>query len=217
MNFTLTSKMTQCDSLTLRNQPASRLNGSDKYTNSIISTFFFAKRSGRERYHAHQRQQHHARLLDREKEVFAQDHLRLVIGHARAAKCKIEGVPTYDAHHVPTVKMKSLYVNGHLCSVLRTTRVRTPANKEPAYAQFSVSRSALKTVHAVIFCCAPPDFPQRVFIIPRRVLETLFPGTSASSLSVYLPLHKLRANRRSRPRIDPWSYEDAWYLLKRPA
>jgi len=174
----------------------------------------FGGRSGRERYRLRKRREIQSRAQQREAEVFAQEHLRLVIEHARAALCKIESVSTRDRQHVAMIKMKSLIVNDHLCSVLRTTRIRKTAEGRHIYAQFSVARQILQRVDAVIFHCAPSRMRHRVFVVPQAVILRLFGMTGARFLSVYFPLRKSPVHHNQRPRVDLWQYEDAWRLLK---
>ena len=183
----------------------------------IYERFFrplFAERTGRERYQSYKWLKIYQRLQNRQEQVFADDRLHLPIEHARAASCKIEGVATSDREHIATVKMRSLLVNGHLCSVLQARRTRKASGSSRLYAQFAVARSVLQKVDAVIFHCAPPEMQRRIFVVPKDVILALFGTTAGPTLSVYFPLRKLRVHRSQRPRIDLSQYEDAWHLLK---
>ena len=174
----------------------------------------FGKRTGRDRYHSYKWQLIHERFQHKQAEVFAQDHFHSVIEHARAASCTIESVATSYGNHIPTVKIKSLMVNNHLCSVLQARRTKNDKGSRRFYAQFAVARSVLERVDAVIFHCAPPGMQRRIFVVPQDVILALFGTTSGRTVSLYFPLRKLPVYRNQRPRVDLWQYEDAWHLLK---
>jgi hypothetical protein len=175
----------------------------------------FEDRSGRERYVAHSRRQHDARWQALEAAAFAKDELRHVIRQARAASCTVEGVPRSACKGVSKVRVKSLYINGRLCSVLQATKVKELPDAWRSYFQFNLAASVLPNVDAVIFHCAAPEFPHRIFVLPRQVLFPLLEGTAAGrSMKVYLPTQKLPVYRKQRPRVDYWKYQDAWHHLR---
>jgi len=184
----------------------------------IYGTYFkplFGDRSGRERYVAYVRRRLDARWQTLEAATFAKDELRQVIGRARAASCKVEGVPTQRRKGDSKVRIKSLYINGRLCSVFRATKTREAPEARRSYFQFNLAASVLPNVDAVIFDCAAPGIPRRIFVVPQQVLLSLFEGATASrSMKVYLPTQKLPVYRNQRPRVDYWKYQDAWHHLR---
>jgi len=168
-------------------QIASMSGLSNQRVHQIYERFFrplFAERTGRERYQSYKWLKIYQRLQNRQEQVFADDRLRLPIEHARAASCKIEGVATSDREHIATVKMRSLLVNGHLCSVLQARRTRKASGSSRLYAQFAVARSVLQKVDAVIFHCAPPEMQHRIFVVPKDLILALFGTTTGPTLSV---------------------------------
>jgi len=151
--------------------------------------------------------QNETRLRAREADIFAQDDLQPVIRRALAASCTIGDVPTRDR------RINSLLINGYLCSVLRSTKAKRYPGSHREYIHFSLKRTVLQEVEAVIFYCAPPTLQNRIFVMPRKVLLPLFKGTTLRG-SVYLPTERLPTYRNHRPRVDYWEYEDAWDRLK---
>src|SRR5215468_1927337 len=84
-----------------------------------------------------------------------------------------------------------------------------------SYFQFNLAASVLPNVDAVIFDCAAPRIPRRIFVVPQQVLLSLFEGATASRrMKVYLPTQKLPVYRNQRPRVDYWKYQDAWHHLR---
>lgn len=175
----------------------------------------FGNRSGRDRHDFHFRRRTDASMRAGEARLFAQDELRLVIRRARAASCTVASIPSRSSEHGATPKVKSLEINGHLCSVLRTTRVKKVADALRGYVPFNLARSVVHRVDAVILYCATAEFPHRIFVIPQRDLLPLFRGSRTRTRSVYVPAEKLPILPSHQPRIEFWQYENAWHYLKR--
>jgi hypothetical protein len=184
----------------------------------IYKTYFkrlFGDRSGHERYDAYVQRRLDARWQALEAATFAKDELRQVIGRARAASCKVEGIPTQRPKGDSKVRVNSLYINGRRCSVLQATKAKELRDAQCSYFRFKLAGSVLRNVEAVIFHCAAPEFPHRIFIVPRQVLLPLLEGTAAGhSKKVYLPTQKRPVYRNRLPRIDYWKYQNAWHHLR---
>jgi hypothetical protein len=175
----------------------------------------FGNRSGRDRHNFYFRRRTDASMRAGEARLFAQDELRLVIRHARAASCTVASVPTRNSKYGATPKVNSLNINGYLCSVLRSTRLKKGPDARRGYVPFKLARSVVQKVDALILYCATAEFPHRVFVVPRRDLLPLFKGTRARMRSVYVPAEKRPILRSHQPRIEFWQYENAWHHLKR--
>ena len=169
-------------------------------------------RSGLDRYRTYARCQNAAERQAVENAFLTNNELQPIIQRARGASCVVHAVPG-DGRNSSILKLKSLYINDRLCSVLRATKVTRSSDGRRAYFQFHLARSVVYKVDMVIFHCATTEFPHRIFVVPRQVLAPLFNGNSSRSRAVYLPTQKLRTHRNQRPRVDYWRYENDWNQL----
>lgn len=105
-----------------------------------------------------------------------------------------------------------LLINGKRCNIHSLSRARkgSPGAKQ-SYSCFSPSYGKLKEVDFVIVVQKVFPYPQRVFILPKALLEKFM---DKPRKYIYVPLQKLPIYYNIRPNIDFWDYLGAWHLLK---
>ena len=149
-----------------------------------------------------------ARLLARKK-------WREIIDRAHAAHCEVAEMARFREGALLGIRASKLYINGHPCAIYVVAKTSKPSGAtKRAYYKTSLARRTLAGTDAVVFYAAAPG-QEHVFIVPTAVLlEKLFRSPRQQTLKdIYLPTEKLPVYNNVLPRIDFWSYENAWELL----
>jgi len=111
----------------------------------------------------------------------------------------------------------SLNINGIWC-LLRRANSTFSSKDYPnlKYFHFVLARTHLTEAEVVIFHCNAEGHPERIFIVPSRVLKSLFGRRDGkyAQKALYLPVKKVPVYNNILPSIDYWPYENAWHLLR---
>jgi hypothetical protein len=129
----------------------------------------------------------------------------------RAAGCKIELIPP-DAISVVARQRctPDLLVNGVRCTILNPRRMFTNKGAVRSYTKTMVSFSTLDSVDMVIIHTTIAGFDPNTFVIPSKVLLRAYFDPPRRRAMLWLPVEQLPRYRNLRPRINYWSYLDAW-------
>ena len=130
-------------------------------------------------------------------------NLRLVWDEALQRGLEVKRVLVLTGGNPWGVRERRLLINGRTCAVSVTRRcyhARREGEKGYGYHQLGTSPRDFQ-----VFENAVPGYPRRFFVVPWCMLDR--------RRHCYIPLEMSPPYHNVLPKIDWWSYQDAWHLL----
>jgi hypothetical protein len=161
--------------------------------------------SGRERYKTITRVKQKQKAIAHAEGV---DKLWALIAVGRERDLKVEPIVTH--YNLSRCYPNLAKVNEHLCGV-HYAKHSSHASIHRYYFNVNIARNLVKNTEFTIIFTGEDARP--AFVLPSKILLDL-QWRGRPHKTIYLPKKKLPAYKNQYPRIDWWSYMEAWHQLE---
>ncbi len=131
--------------------------------------------------------------------------LKKIAGIAAAAGSRV-GEPIALPHGLSASASKIILLNGlyYQAHCSRNIFIRRRRKK----CRINISRNGLEQMAGVIFFLNVEGYPDRIFIVPSRVILEKYGHQKGELLALFIPLERDRRDKRAL--LHWWRYENAW-------